>query len=86
MTLVKKRLIVCCDGTWQTLETDYPTNVVKIAQAIKPVANDGTLQILFYDAGIGTEKWQRILGGAFGRGIDDKILNAYQFLCLTIAA
>lgn len=81
MTPVKKRLIVCCDGTWQTLETDYPTNVVKIAQAITPVADDGTLQILFYDAGIGTERWQKIIGGAFGRGIDEKILNAYRFLC-----
>jgi len=76
-----KRLVVCCDGTWQTLETDYPTNVVKIAQAIKPIADDGTLQILFYDAGIGTGPWQKVSGGAFGRGIDEKILNAYRFLC-----
>jgi len=50
-----KRLIVCCDGTWQDLESSYPSNVVKIAQAIEPVASDGIPQVVFYDAGIGTE-------------------------------
>jgi uncharacterized protein (DUF2235 family) len=30
-----KRLIVCCDGTWQTLSSPYPTNVVKMAEAVK---------------------------------------------------
>lgn len=79
---IKKRLIICSDGTWQTLDTPYPTNVVKIAQAIKPIAADGTLQILFYDSGIGTAPGQMLSGGALGRGIDEKILNAYRFLCL----
>jgi uncharacterized protein (DUF2235 family) len=79
---VKKRLIVCCDGTWQTLDTIYPTNVAKIAQGIKPIATDGTLQLVFYDSGIGTSWGQRILGGGIGKGIDEKILNAYRFLCL----
>lgn len=79
---IKKRLILCSDGTWQTLDTPYPTNVVKIAQAIKPIADDGTLQILFYDSGIGTAPGQMLSGGALGRGIDEKILNAYRFLCL----
>ncbi|MBE9076803.1 DUF2235 domain-containing protein [Romeria aff. gracilis LEGE 07310] len=82
MTPDKKRLIVCCDGTWQTLDNVYPTNVVKIAQAIKPISEDGTQQILYYDSGIGTLRGDRIRGGAFGRGIDEKILQAYRFLCL----
>lgn len=29
-----KRLIVCCDGTWQSVANAYPTNVLKIAQAV----------------------------------------------------
>ncbi len=85
-----KRLIVCCDGTWQKLTSVYPTNVVKIAQAIKPSSNDGTAQIVFYDEGVGSgneaeklfAKGDRILGGAFGIGIDNNIEDAYRFLCL----
>ncbi len=78
-----KRLIVCCDGTWQKLSSDYPTNVVKITQAIKPLAKDKTPQIVFYDEGIGTGgKIDKLLGGAIGRGIDQNIQDAYRFLCL----
>lgn len=78
-----KRLIVCCDGTWQKLTDPCPTNVVKIAQAIKPLASDGTSQVLYYHEGIGTEDAKsRILGGAFGKGIDQNIQDAYRFLCL----
>lgn len=78
-----KRLIVCCDGTWQKLTSPYPTNVVKIAQAIKPIASDGTPQVLYYDEGVGTEdKADLLFGGAFGKGIDQNIQDAYRFLCL----
>lgn len=77
-----KRLIVCCDGTWQKLSSRYPTNVVKIAQAIKPQAGN-IPQIIFYDEGIGTgDKADRMFGGAFGWGIDQNIQDAYRFLCL----
>ncbi|NEO88190.1 MAG: DUF2235 domain-containing protein [Spirulina sp. SIO3F2] len=78
-----KRLIVCCDGTWQKLASAYPTNVVKIAQAIKPIDDQGIPQIVFYDEGIGTEdKFYKIFGGAFGWGIDRNIRDGYQFLSL----
>jgi uncharacterized protein (DUF2235 family) len=79
-----KRIIVCCDGTWQKLDTPYPTNVVKIAQAIKPVSDDHIYQPLFYDEGLGTGNYlvDKIGGGAFGWGIDQAIQRAYRFLCL----
>ena len=84
-----KRLIVCCDGTWQDLECPYPTNVVKIAQAIDPMASDGTPQVVFYDEGIGTggstrtqKKMDRVSGGGLGKGIDKNIRDGYSFLCL----
>jgi len=32
-----KRLIICCDGTWQTLSNPYPTNVVKLTQQLNPL-------------------------------------------------
>lgn len=90
-----KRLIVCCDGTWQKLKSEYPTNVVKIAQGIKPSSRkDGIAQIVFYDEGVGTDivddnslfSWVntvlRVIGGAFGSGIDNDIQEAYRFLSL----
>lgn len=76
-----KRIVVCCDGTWQKLTSPYPSNVVKLAQSVKPIAKDGVPQIVFYDEGIGTET-QKILGGATGLGIDKNIEDAYRFLVL----
>ena len=87
-----KRLIVCCDGTWQDLKKDYPTNVVKMIQAIKPVDTHDIHQIVYYDEGLGTKLIDtgfslidillKFGGGALGLGIDHKIQDAYGFLCL----
>lgn len=76
-----KRLIICCDGTWQDLANPYPTNVVKLAQSVKPIASDGVSQIVFYDAGVGTDS-QKVLAAATGLGIDRNIEDAYRFLSL----
>ncbi|MEH2146154.1 DUF2235 domain-containing protein [Nostoc sp.] len=76
-----KRLVICCDGTWQQLISPYPSNVVKLAQSVKPIASDGVTQIIFYDEGIGTES-QKVLGGATGLGIDRNIEDCYRFLSL----
>ncbi len=82
-----KRLIVCCDGTWQKLTSEYPTNVVKMAQAIKTVDHNGISQVVHYSEGIGTgDLVDRLGGGAFGWGIDNVIQNAYRFLCLNYVA
>lgn len=79
-----KRLIICCDGTWQDLSASYPTNVVKMAQIIQPIASDGTTQSVYYQSGLGTEhgEGEKIAGGVFGWGIDTNIQDAYRFLCL----
>ena len=78
-----KRLVVCCDGTWNTPEMACPTNVVKIAQAVTEVDRDGIQQILFYDEGIGTQNlMDKFAGGALGKGIDLNIQQAYRFLAL----
>jgi uncharacterized protein (DUF2235 family) len=78
-----KRLIICCDGTWQTLETECPTNVSKIAQSINSSDRNGISQVVYYDEGIGTfDDFDKLTGGAFGWGIDRKIKNIYAFLSL----
>src|SRR4028118_266391 len=80
-----KRLVICCDGTWQQLANPYPTNIVKLAQSVKPIASDGVPQIVFYDEGVGTDS-NKLLGGATGLGIDRNIEDAYRFLSLNYIA
>lgn len=81
-----KRLIVCCDGTWNEPEQKdrgfmRPTNVVKIARMIRPQAADGTVQQVYYDRGVGTGDFiDRIFGGMFGVGLRHNVLEAYRFL------
>ena len=79
MTKPGKRLIVCCDGTWNKLDSECPTNVVRVAQAVKRTASDGVPQIVFYDEGIGVDS-NKIVGGVTGLGIDKNIQDAYRFL------
>jgi uncharacterized protein (DUF2235 family) len=80
-----KRLIVCCDGTWNRADQESegalcPTNVVKIAFRI--AKRDRTIpQIVHYDQGVGTgNRLDRLTGGAFGHGLEDNIHQAYRFL------
>ncbi|SFM69404.1 DUF2235 domain-containing protein [Marinobacter zhejiangensis] len=75
-----KRIIICCDGTWNQPDID-PTNVVKLVRSIEPVAADGTQQVVFYDQGVGTgSKSDKLLGGAFGKGLAKNMLDCYRFL------
>jgi uncharacterized protein (DUF2235 family) len=81
-----KRLVVCCDGTWNRPDQETtdgvpcPTNVTKLAYRVSKRAGD-TLQLLFYDQGVGTGNiYDRYVGGAFGEGLTDNIFDAYRFL------
>jgi len=80
-----KRLVVCCDGTWNDSDngTGY-TNVSRLAWAIKPVdERSGTTQIVFYQSGVGTEGdlSSKLGGGALGLGLSHNIRDAYSFVC-----
>ena len=81
-----RRIVICADGTWNSADEDddgaeTPTNVVKIARAVRPVASDGTSQITYYHTGVGTHDGvDRVVGGAFGEGLVANILDCYRFL------
>lgn len=81
-----KRLVVCCDGTWNTPDQEdrgvqRPSNVVKLARWVLPQGPDGTLQQCYYDRGVGTGDWiDRVFGGAFGVGLSHNVREAYAFL------
>ncbi|WP_086010337.1 DUF2235 domain-containing protein [Tsukamurella sp. 1534] len=79
-----KALVVCCDGTWQKADNEYVSNVEKIARAVAPVGHAGEPQIVYYQRGVGStgSRIERLLAGAVGIGLDDKILDCYYFLAL----
>lgn len=82
---MSKRLVICCDGTWNTPDqrTDgkiCSTNVTKVALAVAPNDVHGTEQRTFYHRGVGTTRRERIRGGAFGAGLSRDICDAYRFL------
>lgn len=82
-----KRIVICCDGTWNRPDQVHngevcASNVTKIARCI-PADGGGIRQVVFYDKGVGTGRFDGLLGGAFGLGIARKILDAYRFLMTT---
>jgi uncharacterized protein (DUF2235 family) len=76
-----RRLVVCCDGTWNTPEKENVTNVVGVARAVKPRDDNGNHQVVFYDWGIGTGNFlDRFVGGVAGKGLDQNMRDASRFL------
>lgn len=72
----KKRIIICCDGTWQSSAhgaQTIPSNVGKISRSIASwyIDENGLMapQIVYYDAGVGTAMnkiesfWNGMLSG-----------------------
>ena len=80
-----KRLVVCCDGTWNTPDQTSrgqptPTNVTKIALSVAAVDPTGISQRLYYHPGVGVGPWDHFRGGAFGVGLSRNVIDAYRFL------
>jgi uncharacterized protein (DUF2235 family) len=79
-----KRLIVCCDGTWNDSDNkSTDTNVFRIATAIHGSQSTGNiLQIVLYLRGVGTAglKAETFIEGATGLGVDDNICSGYMFI------
>jgi uncharacterized protein (DUF2235 family) len=77
-----KRLIVCYDGTWNTLANpDEVTNVVRVGQSVKLVASDGVPQITYYNSGVGSGGLvDQFLGGVFGAGLKGNVKRGLTFL------
>ena len=77
-----KRIVVCSDGTWGTPDQELPSNVTRLARAVLPTDPGGMAQVVFYDAGVGTEgSWPyRLVGAVSGRGIQKNIRDCYRFI------
>lgn len=87
----KKRLIVCCDGTWMDSDKGYakpnkqhplgglqsPSNVTRISRCFKRRCSDGTLQVMSYESGVGTGgAIDTLTGGLFGQGLSEVSCSA----------
>ena len=79
-----KRLVVCCDGTWNKPDSKNITNVEKIARTVQsdPSATGGAYQLVYYVSGVGAGSYaaDRMLGGAFGFGLFHNVIACYRFL------
>lgn len=86
---MKKRIVICCDGTWNEPENisdkvKVPTNVLKAVRAISQLdEDDGVVQVMFYNEGVGTGSIglaDKMIGGGLGAGISANIQSTYRFL------
>jgi hypothetical protein len=87
-----KRLIVCCDGTWQSSVSglkNIPSNITRLARSIAGSGKDTNgkvwQQIVYYDSGIGTgelSKREKDRQGGFGIGFVGNVIEAYNFIVL----
>ena len=75
-----KRLVFCFDGSWNRLDTPYPTNVLLTAESTLPIASDKVAQMTFYDEGVGSEDGEAFVGGVFGAGLVKNLSDGYRFL------
>lgn len=90
--LPPKRLVICCDGTWQSSTTgtkNIPSNVTRLARSIARHGTDKNgrvwQQLVHYDAGIGTgeiSKSEKDRQGGFGVGFVANVIEAYNFIVL----
>lgn len=94
----RKRLVLCCDGTWMDSDDGFqrptlipyvptgslqvPSNVTRIARALKRTGLDGIPQIIYYHSGVGTGSTflDAITGGLMGTGISENIREVYSFI------
>ena len=68
-----KRIVYCADGTWQDPLNN--TNVYRLYKALLVTSE----QVTFYDDGVGSDASgiSRVLQGAFGQGLFQKIMDGY---------
>lgn len=77
-TGMSKKLVVCCDGTWN--DPRDKTHIWTIAHGLADRDADGNEQRAFYQEGVGTAVGELVRGGAFGVGLSENVREAYHWL------
>ena len=75
----KKRIIICCDGTWQASDrpsgkdgksSNVVSNVTNMCRALAKedsVNGDGIQQVVYYQSGVGTDTITALSAGLAGK-------------------
>ncbi|RDW89514.1 hypothetical protein BP6252_01546 [Coleophoma cylindrospora] len=89
---VAKRIVICCDGTWQSSVSgvaNIPSNVTRLCRSIDRAGEDkdGKIwqQVVYYDSGVGTGSLldlEKKRQGAIGDGLAVNVIEAYNFIVL----
>ncbi|MFE5311019.1 DUF2235 domain-containing protein [Isoptericola sp. NPDC056605] len=82
-----KRLVLCCDGTWNHAVNSQVSNIEKIARSVLRSggsADPDVEQVVGYVAGVGARGYlvDQLLGGAFGYGFTRNVVDGYRFLTM----
>jgi uncharacterized protein (DUF2235 family) len=88
-----KRIIICADGTWNLRDQKdeetgkaRPTNVTKVARAVRARDSRGVEQVTIYHDGLGTSgPLDKLTGGAFGTGIEQNVRDLYRSILYNFA-
>ncbi|PMD19920.1 hypothetical protein NA56DRAFT_574685, partial [Hyaloscypha hepaticicola] len=85
-----KRIILCLDGTWESVDQgapNIPSNVARLSRMIArqgiSCSGDPIDQIVYYQPGVGTgpmNKVDKYYQGITGAGIRNHLLSAYNFV------
>jgi uncharacterized protein (DUF2235 family) len=76
-----KRIVICCDGTWNSKDQQFSTNVVKLFRAVLLTSPSGVQQRPYYLNGVGTNSLiEKLPGGIFGSGLWQNVQKAYRYL------
>ncbi|KAH8658126.1 hypothetical protein BX600DRAFT_63428 [Xylariales sp. PMI_506] len=92
-TSAPKRIILCCDGSWQSADNGQrstPSNIARLTRLLERAGLDdaGTVwqQLVWYDSGVGTSaSWVgRVADGNFtvAAALEENVLQAYTFCTL----
>src|SRR6266576_1599433 len=85
-----KNIVICCDGTGNEISENI-SNVLKLYRTLRKTEKTTPRQMVFYDPGVGTlarsNPWKKlvqdasaIFGLATGYGLDDNVLDSYEFI------
>jgi uncharacterized protein (DUF2235 family) len=77
VTGMAKNIVVLSDGTAKQGGIGADTNVYRL---FKMLENRTTRQVVFYDPGVGSSRWDRLRGGVFGRGLSRNVQDGYRFI------
>lgn len=73
-----KRLALFCDGTWNDPDSD--TNVSRLKTWVADQDEHGVTQQAKYILGVGVKAFERLSGGAVGKGLSANVLEGYRWL------